>query len=188
VHDGRQPLRGSLGVRVHDLDAVPVADASIDIEVPAAGSATVDTEAVLGGFRDLNHAHAFGPPRYDVLHAELLVDGAVRAEVTHLLLGPARPRLPDAGLAATVVAGDGGFRVEVTTREAAQRVAFDVPGFVPDVGWFHLAPGAGRSVRLHPHAGTAADAVPHGTVRALNARRTAPVTARVARGVPGGQS
>lgn len=173
VHDGPDTLAGRLCLDVFDLDGHPVGDAAADVHVGPAAAVTVDAEAALGGFRDLNHAHAFGPPRYDVLRARLEVDGDVVAEATHLLLGPDRPRVPDVGLSARVTTDATGHTVTVTSREAAQCVAFDVPGFVPATGWFHLAPGADRTVRLHPHDGTPEGALPNGSVRALNARRAA---------------
>lgn len=171
VHDGSDDLVGQLGVVVFDLDGQPLDDAEVDVRVPPGGAQSFDAETVLGGFRDLNHAHAFGPPRYDVLHAGLEVGGAAVAEATHLLLGSVRPRVSDVGLTAVATESDGGLWVTVTTRDAAQRVALDLPRHVPEVGWFHLAPGASRTVRLHP-IGDPADG-PLGTVRALNSRRSA---------------
>lgn len=174
VHDGPAPRRGRISVRVHDLDGVLVADESADVGVPAAGWVSLDAEAVLGGFRDLNHTHAFGPPRFDVLQARFVVEDELVAEATHLLLGPTRPRVADVGLAATVAPDEDGYRVEVTTRDTAQRVAFDVPGLVPDVGWFHLPPGGARTVRLRPAGGSepTRGTGPLGSVRALNSRRS----------------
>lgn len=171
VHDGPDDLDGRLLLDVYDLDGQRLGDADAAVRVPPAGSLTFDAEVVLGGFRDLNHAHAFGPPRYDVLRARLDVGGVVVAEATHLLLGPVRPRVADIGLTAVAGEDERGLTVTVTTRGAAQRVAFDLPRHVPEVGWFHLAPGASRTVRLHP-VGDPADG-PLGTVRALNARRPA---------------
>ena len=57
----------------------------------------------------------------------------------------------------------------MTTRRFAQSVALDVAGFVPTDSWFHLAPGATRSLTLVPLPGSEA-ARPRGSVRAVNAR------------------
>lgn len=151
------PVSGSTEIEVWDTGGQLVQSAVV------AAAPTVDVEAALGGFRDLNGAHRFGPPRFDVLRARLVGTGV---ETTHLLRGPRRERVCDVGLSAVL----DGLTVTVSTVTAAQRVALDVPGFAPDVGWFHLAPGCSRTVALRRMAG---DEPPRGHVRALNARTTA---------------
>ena len=64
----------------------------------------------------------------------------------------------------------------------AQWVAVDAPGYTPSDSWFHLAPGATRTIRLEggdPN-GVEPDAVPQVNVRALNSlvSRDASVTYR----------
>lgn len=160
VADGGMVV-GQLSLEVWDSGGVLVESAVV------AAAPTVDVEAALGGFRDLNGAHRFGPPRFDVLRARLV---GTDVETTHLLRGPRRERVADVGLTATV----DGLTVTVRTVAASQRVALDVPGFVPDVGWFHLAPGCVRTVVLR-RAG-AGQEPPRGNVRALNARADAPLS------------
>jgi beta-mannosidase len=147
------PVAGELQVTVFDLDGNPCGDGSCRVE----DGSSWDVEQLLDGFVDVNHAHRFGAPRYDVLHARLVAGGLLVAQATHLLRGPRRPTV-DVGLRAVGRPGE----VEITTTLAAQRVALDVPGFVPQVGWFHLAPGASRIVPVE------GDGTPTGTVRALN--------------------
>ena len=65
---------------------------------------------------------------------------------------------------------DGGWSVSVTTRRLAQWVVVEVPGYRPSDSWFHLAPGATRTVT--PPGRDGADR-PGGHGRALNAQTTA---------------
>jgi beta-mannosidase len=70
--------------------------------------------------------------------------------------------------------------VSVTTRRFAQWVVIEVPGFLASDSWFHLAPGATRTLGLE-RLGGAGDGEsddrqrPSGHVRALNAGTTARV-------------
>src|ERR1035438_8294702 len=41
------------------------------------------------------------------------------------------------------------WSLSISTRRFAQFICIDVPGYRPDDSWFHLAPGANRSVALH---------------------------------------
>jgi beta-mannosidase len=95
-----------------------------------------------------------------------MVGGAV-----FLPLGLDRPVEPEVGLAARGRSlGDGSWSVTVTTRRFAQWVVVEVAGFAPSDSWFHLAPGASRTLTLVPEAGAER---PTGHVRALNAVATA---------------
>ena len=93
-------------------------------------------------------------------------------EAFHLPGGIRRPVEADLGLEAGAVRRDGTWEVTVATRRFAQWVAIDLPGFVPSDSWFHLAPGAERTVTLQPAGG---DGPPKGRVRALNGRHAVPV-------------
>jgi beta-mannosidase len=64
----------------------------------------------------------------------------------------------------------------VSTRRFAQWVVIEVPGFRPSDSWFHLPPGAVRTLTLFPEktlspeGPAAAGSAPAGVVRALNAQ------------------
>ncbi len=122
------------------------------------------------GFRDLTDAYRFGPPAYDVVRVQLEVDG--RVDEAHFLpTGHRRPVEADLGLEASA-SDAGGWHVTVRTRRFAQWVALDVPGYRPEDSWFHLAPGAERTIGLH---NTGAEGPPEGRARALNALRSVPI-------------
>jgi beta-mannosidase len=146
-----------------------------EIEIPARASTLVDLGELFDGFRDISYAYRFSPPAHDVVAVTLTgVNGTVASEAVHLPLGLARPLEADIGLTATAAPADGdrgtgAWTVTVATRRFAQSVALDVAGFVPSDSWFHLAPGATRSVTLVPVPDSEADR-PRGSVRAVNAR------------------
>ena len=132
----------------------------------------VSVDAVLGAFRDVLHAYRFGEPQYDAVHARLVVDGPSRADLVHLVGGQARGderrprargrRRPDRG----------GWTLEMSTRDLAQWVSVDLDAHEPLDSWFHLAPGATRTIDLLGDPAT----TPTGVVRALNCARSAAVT------------
>ena len=123
-----------------------------------------------GGFFDTAYAYRFGEPSHDVTVARLVdTDGARLAEAFHFPLGRGHERY-ELGLSATLVGGDEGWCLTVTTRRLAQSVRIDGddlrPGKLrPDDNWFHLAPGAPRVISLG-HAARR----PTGTLTALNGR------------------
>jgi beta-mannosidase len=189
VNDGPEPVAGQLEVALVARGAAVVERAEVAVDVPARGAVTVGAEEVLGGWRDVTYAYRFAPPAHDAVVATLRARDAAAgdaaceplAEVVHLPLGQDRPLEADLGLeAAARRDADGRWWVDVRTRRLAQWVTVRAEGFVPADSWFHLAPGARRVVELWPERGdgaTAPDGPPRGTVQALNATGSAPITA-----------
>lgn len=200
VNDGPEPVAAALEVALVARGAAVVERAEVAIDVPARGSVSIGAEEVLGGWRDVTYAYRFSPPAHDAVVATLRArgtgaDGRAEplAEIVHLPLGQARPLEADLGLEATVRPGAGGrWLVEVCTQRLAQWVTVRVDGFVAGDSWFHLPPGGRRTVELWPEDGEAgarppgagahgsepaADAeAPRGTVQALNAAGSVPIT------------
>jgi beta-mannosidase len=101
-------------------------------------------------------------------------DGKPVSDVVHLPAGLDRPVEVDLGLVASARPGaDGSWSATVTTRRLAQWVVVEVPGFLATDSWFHLAPGATRSLSLLPRGEAGR---PAGLVRALNAQATTRIT------------
>lgn len=167
IHDRAQPFHGLLRLRVFNDAGNEVDVAEREIEVDPRGSIAVHADAMLGGFRDLNHVYRFAPRSADVVVAELRDgEGAVVGEAVYVVGGPARPRLTDLGLSVRAAPlADGRHELSVSGRLFAQYVAIDTPGHEPSDSWFHLPPGATRTVLLRPASG---DPPLSGTVRALN--------------------
>ena len=167
VNDHPEPFEGRLRLAAYTGAGLRVEDAEQTIEVAGHGARTVSASALLGGFRDLTRAYRFGPPAHDVVTATLTTssDGTER-EVFYFPLASNRPRLADVDLSATARrAGRKVWALTISSRLLAQWVAVDVPGYVPSDSWFHLAPGATRTILLR---GDDPDRAPAGEVRALN--------------------
>jgi beta-mannosidase len=172
VNDTAGRVTGTLAVSLLDHDGRVAEEAAIELDVAPRSAATRSAESVLDGFRDLTAAYRFGPPAFDVVTATFRTDGGSPLDAVLLPGGRARPVLPTVGLEAELRADGDAWAATVTATAFAQRVAFDVPGFVPEDSWFHLVPGAPRTVALRPAPGQEGRR-PTGSVRALNARATA---------------
>ena len=170
ANDGADPLEGALSARLFGTTGVGLESVSVSLKVPAHRTETFSLLELLGEFRDLNHAYRFGPATYDAVHVSVADPGGVlRCEATHLLLGQARPLLADIGLDATAQAREGGHELVIATRDLAQWVSIDCPGYRPADSWFHLVPGASRTIALRTVGGARQ---PAGFVRALNCSAT----------------
>ncbi len=105
-------------------------------------------------------------------------------ERVFLPLGQVRPREADLGLEAWAEPdGPLGYSLTIRTRRLAQWLAIDVPGFVPEDSWFHLAPGRERTLVLEP-IGTPGRL--RGRVRALNSEVDCRIEVRAGQGEPCG--
>jgi beta-mannosidase len=150
--------------------ATSVASARRELVLPARGHRSLSSAELLPGFFDITHAYRFGPPQHDVTLARLIraEDRAELALGCHFPAGPALPR-QEIGLGAELLWNGTAWELELTTARFAQYVDITDPQFRPETAWFHLPPGASRRVLLLPEG--AADAVPRGEVRGLNAIR-----------------
>lgn len=148
---------------------VKVAEGRTALSVAAHGNARVEAASLFDHFIDLTHAYRFGPPAYEVAVARLLDTSTnqVLSEAFYFPSGLALPRLDDVGLQASLHRQGDSYRVHVTTRHFAQAVAVEVPGYVADDSYFHLAPGAEKWVTLTPENAERARP-PRGVVRPLN--------------------
>ncbi len=169
VHDRPRAFAGIVRVRCFGPDGQLVADAEQAIELRPHGSLVLSVDEVLGGFRDLTNAYRFGPPGVDVVSVQLVQRERVAAEAVYLVGGLRREQQTDLGLQACGQMGADCLTMHVATRQFAQFVSIDVPGHVPDVNWFHLAPGDTRTIRLTRTTGSFSG---RGEVRALNERRS----------------
>jgi beta-mannosidase len=168
-NDAPAPVPATLEVTLYAGGETAVGSAAREVLVPARGELSCEVEEVLGAFRDAGWAYRFGPPSADVVRAVVHTDDGRQVSDLHFPSGLAGTAEPDVGLTADVVHADADTaRFRVASRRAAQFVAFDVTGWVPDDAWFHLAPGESREVRLTRRDGRATSRGPRGEVRALN--------------------
>ena len=168
-NDPATPLDGRLEIDLYRSGEIPVGHARAEVHVPAHGAATVAAASLFDEWLDLSHAYRFGPPLADVIHAKLIVDGALRCETFWFPAGLSNTREQDIGLTAEILSRDDGDAVlRLTTRRFAQSIAIDVSGFVPADNGFHLAPGQSRDVALRRKS-AAPRTTARGNVCALNA-------------------
>ncbi|MCE1179125.1 MAG: hypothetical protein LWW86_08890 [Micrococcales bacterium] len=174
VNDGPQAVAATL-----EVEATLLATGAVDVreeravEVAARGCLSVPVDEMVGVFRDLTHAWAFGPQTYDTLTARLVAgDGSVLAESV-VLLGPQHRELADdIGLRAEAVRTGDGWGVAISAERTAAYLSVDLEDGRPADSWFHLAAGASRVVSVLGCAGA-----PRGQVRALNATAVAEISA-----------
>jgi beta-mannosidase len=174
VNDQLSSAQGDLRLTLYNFTGTAVEEVVSTIEVEGHSERNWNAATLLGGFRDLTNAYRFGPPAYDVVRVRFETGDNV-SEDFYLPLGPSRPQETDLGLEAHAGLEGERWHVSVRTRRFAQWVALEVPGFVPNDSWFHLAPGTERTFVLRPLNGDPG-ASPRGRIRALNSLHSSPIT------------
>ena len=144
-----------------------------DVEAPPRTTLELAATDFFDGWYDLNYAYRFGPPSHDLVVARLLAaDGACLSEAFFFPLGLPNSTEAEVGLTAIATARAGGeFELKVATRRFAQSVSIEAAGFEAGDDYFHLAPGATRTIVLRP--GRNPVSAPRGSVRALNSTAAA---------------
>lgn len=157
ANDRSITLDGRLRITCYRDGELPVASASIDIEVAAHAAISLDAETLIGRFIDASYAYRFGPPGHDLIVASLerpLPDGTELLSQAFLFPVGRPGRLESAdglglhGCAETTP--DGGLDVVIRTRRVVDGVRLHVPGFVASDDAFAVEPGGARRVRLRP--------------------------------------
>jgi beta-mannosidase len=138
------------------------------LDIAAAGALELPATDLYEGFVDLSYAYRFGQAACDVLHAALLreSDGAVLAQAFYFPQGLPSNLSGEIGLAADATPLDEEtLRLDIRCRGFAQSVHVEMPGFIADDQYFHMAPNSRRTltVKRRPAA-----RVFEGTVHALN--------------------
>ncbi|HTJ41506.1 MAG TPA: glycoside hydrolase family 2 protein, partial [Kofleriaceae bacterium] len=164
VNDPGAVLSAELELAMYRAGEVAVARATKPIEVPAHGAIEVNAVSMLEYFADVSYAYRFGPPTCDLVVATVKRDGVTIAEAFHFPVGRPRGRELDVGLAASCEGG----AITISARRFAQSI--ELEGVQTDDNYFHLAPGASKTVRALG-AGKL-------TITALNAEATARVEVR----------
>lgn len=144
VNDRATSLDATLEVRVAGAHG-SVEEATAVVHVDGHGVTSTTLDGVLGVFRDVAHAYAFGDAQYSAVRVTLRAqDGTELARVHRLLPDQRVAGIADPALTWSVT----GHRVEVTTVGLAPWVVVEAPGYVASDSWFHLLPGESRTVHL----------------------------------------
>ena len=164
LNDGPLPRRLALSLACHGADGAVVIDGTATLEAQPHSAVALTSTALFGMFFDVTHAYRFGPPAHVVTVARL-VDadtGAFLAEAFHFPHGRAAALAP-ARITTRLERQGAEWLLHLKTDGVAQSVHIAAPGFVAEDDGFHLAPGAGRSIRL------SGEGTPSAVVSALNA-------------------
>jgi beta-mannosidase len=172
VNDRPAPLAATLAIKcLRDEKGGAVAAVEHALEVPARGQVELKLHALLPWFFDTTYAYRFGPAAHRIVVATLsdAREDRVLGDAFYFPLGLPKERAAEIGLQAQVERDARGYLLHLSARDFAQSVAIDVPGFLPEHDYLHLAPGARRSLRLSPLPGTAPGAACRGRAQPLNA-------------------
>jgi len=124
-------------------------------------------DLLIGRFTDMSGSYGFGPRTRDVLRVALRDrGGSLLAEQVQLLDNRLRG-LTRGGLEGSLVERVDGWHAVLTAHRTAQWVALASSAWTGEDGWFHMAPGTTRDVKLlpiEPRSGKG----PNVSVRALN--------------------
>lgn len=164
----------------------PVLKAKRNIDLAARANDTISVYDLIGSFFDISYAYRFQAPQHDATVVRLIdrATGETLSEAFHFPLGLARAPEP-AEITASVEMDRDGWLMRLRASSVAPFVNIVDESFRPSDNWFHLSPLAEKVVRLVPRRADGINAVPLGTVHALNLRapvpfRSPPVECRVA--------
>ena len=155
-----------LEIRAWRAGDVLVAEGKQALDLPAHTARSLPALEVFGHFMDLTHAYRFGPMACDVVVATLRnADGQLVSQAFYFPGGLSAQRERDVGLRVQSTWIDAQTaELTLQTRCLAQAVHFDLPGFVADDEFFHMAPHSDKRVVLRSRRPRAL----MGVVRAVN--------------------
>ncbi|MFZ6766754.1 glycosyl hydrolase 2 galactose-binding domain-containing protein [Undibacterium sp. Di26W] len=170
VNDTAQALEAELELSLYRHGTNRIAHGRISVQVAAHAAISVRDYALLPHFMDTTYAYRFGPAGHDVAVAQLYRAGSaqVLASDFHFPGGQQFAQVADLGLQAhCVMSEEGNLVLHLSTQKMAQAVAIQIPGWLPDDNYFHLAPASEKQVILRATGGTQ---IQTGQVQALNAQ------------------
>ncbi len=171
VNDTASAMIGEVEIVLFKNDA-QVGRTTSTLTVEARSATEVAIGSLFEGFLDLNHAFRFGPPTCDLVVARF--EGT---ETFHFPVGLFSQKKKDLGLTAVLARpSEGSPEVDITltTTAFAESVAIEIEGYAADDDYFHLAPGASKTVRIRPLKNLRQ--APRGLVTPLNAESPIGVT------------
>ncbi len=168
LNERPEALQARIELALYRGDGHRIEDGVQHVALPARGGVSLVAAQWFDRWIDLNDAYGFGLPAHALVVATLREEsGKLLGQAFHVLGGlPAERDAAVLPQGVFRVCDDGAVDVALRCDRFAASVHFDVPGFVADAAYFHLAPGVERTVRFVPVA-TPAPAF-GGRVMALN--------------------
>lgn len=149
INETEEALSATVELSALRHGAQPVVSGRRELLLQPRGHASFAATEIFGAFFDTTYAFRFGPPAHDVTVGRLIVADRELASAFHFPRGR-KEALHAANLVVEAGADQDGAFVRLSTERLAQSVSLAFPGFLPDDNWFHLAPGATKTVRLNP--------------------------------------
>lgn len=156
INDTPAPIEAKITLRLYRDGAPRNSEQTVGVVLPAHGAIELHADALLAGFADLTYAYRFGPPQQDLIVATMRSshDEQLLAEAFHFPLGlPVLERRDATVSASATQSGDGAFTLTISASAFAQSISIDTDGYRAEDAYFHLAPGAERTIVLRPTQG-----------------------------------
>jgi len=154
LNERPEALEAAVELALYRGDGHRIEHAVQALTLPSRGGLSLEAARWFERWIDLNDAYGFGPPAHSLVVATLReASGELLGQAFHVLGGLPADRDPAvAPQGRFQLRPDGSVDVALRCDRFAAALHFDVPGFVPDAAYFHLAPSVERTVRFVPAA------------------------------------
>jgi len=124
-----------------------VAKGSREVSVATGNTFSISSDVLLDGFYDVAYVYRIGPPHHDVVVGTLLdKNGYILTQAFYFPLAQEPARVDGATVLALATHTPDGISLKISTDRFLFAVRIDVPGYLPQDNYFHLAPGRPRNV------------------------------------------
>ena len=149
---------------------VPVVSGNRDLTLAPHSKMTVPATDLFGAFFDTTYAYRFGPSAHDVTVARLIVkeNDTVLADAYHFPQGLPQSRAPLEVKVEAEQVNESQWHLHLNTEAFLQSVHLEVPSLSTSDNWFHLAPGATKTILLSKTSDSQDAVKCRGVIAALN--------------------
>jgi beta-mannosidase len=167
INETESEISGALALNAYN-DGVETISGEIGFVAPPRSGTAYSSRLIVPHFFDAAYSYKFGAPSHNVNHACIIINDNIAANAFHFPIGH-NLRQDDIGLNATLQNVDGRWMLSISSVKFAQFVHIDIPGFVANIDWQHIAPN--RSYVTELLATGTAPVKPNGYVLALNSHK-----------------
>ncbi|MEK6749612.1 MAG: glycoside hydrolase family 2 protein [Pseudomonadota bacterium] len=166
VNDTAEEFKGTLRFLLLRGTQTVVAQAAVDVNVPAYSKMAFNSDAVFGVFHDVTYAYRFGPPQHDLAAVNLHVGEQTVAEAFYFPHAREPQPITSQVSALARALNDDEYELSLHSDNFLYAVHFDIPGYFSADNYFHLLPNVTRRLTLRRASGQKRDF--SGFVEALN--------------------